>query len=123
MFTAGTQHLCEHHFHHVTALVRLLVELSSIGPALAGGAQIRAGAGGSPPPLTLTTVNALVMSTDMLRRLTNRCFIIITDSILYSGFARFALLLHASCEGVNIRLRCWYFSDDVSNIIGLFHQK
>ena len=61
MFTAGTRHLCGHHFHHATALFGL-GELSSIGPALAGGAQIRAGGlkskqggGCQPLPLTLTT--------------------------------------------------------------------
>jgi len=64
MFTAGTQHLCGHHFHHVTALFATFGELSNIGPALAGGAQIRAGGlkskqGAEPsppePPFTLTT--------------------------------------------------------------------
>ena len=61
MLSAGTQHLCEHHFHHVTALFATFGELRSIGPALAGGAQIRAGgegegqvgAGGAEPPPSL----------------------------------------------------------------------
>jgi len=64
MFTAGTQHICGHHFHHVTSLFATFGELRSIDPALAGGAQIRAGGlkseqGAEPPPpnppLTLTT--------------------------------------------------------------------
>jgi len=68
MFTMGTQHLylCEHHFHHGT---ELLMELSSIGPALGRlGSDSSMGEGGgefkskhvglSPPtphPFTLTT--------------------------------------------------------------------
>ena len=44
--TAGTQHLCGHHFHHVTALFATFGELSSIGPALAGGLRFKQGVGG-----------------------------------------------------------------------------
>jgi len=66
MFTADTRHLCEHHFHHVTALLRLLMEMSTEQHWTEARLRFERGGGGGgtskqvelspPPPLTLTTV-------------------------------------------------------------------